>query len=96
MFHYFHHPFWGTIIFGNTQIEQEGDVGFFLGSPHPPQDAGLPRLVGHQDDMNGFTLPETNSLHLKMDGWNTILSYWDGLFSGVFAVSFREGTYMNA
>ena len=26
-----------------------------------------------------------------MDGWNTILSYWDGLFSGAFAVSFREG-----
>ena len=26
-----------------------------------------------------------------MDGWNTIVSYWDGLFSGAFAVSFREG-----
>ena len=37
------------------------------------------------------TLPETNSSHLKMDGWNTILSYWGGLFSGAFAVSFREG-----
>ena len=34
---------------------------------------------------------ETNSSHLKMDGWNTMLSYWEGLFSGVFAVSFREG-----
>ena len=22
------------------------------------------------------TLPETNSLHLKMDGWNTIVSFW--------------------
>ena len=29
------------------------------------------------------TLPETNSSLLKMDGWNTILSYWGGLFSGV-------------
>ena len=28
------------------------------------------------------TLPATNSLHLKIDGWNTILSFWDGLFSG--------------
>ena len=28
--------------------------------------------------------------HLKMDGWNTILTFWDGLFSGAFAVSFRE------
>ena len=25
-----------------------------------------------------------------MDGWNTIVSFWDGLFSGVLAVSFRE------
>ena len=23
-----------------------------------------------------LTLPETNSLHLKMDGWNTINSFW--------------------
>ena len=23
-----------------------------------------------------FTLPATNSLHLKMDGWNTIVSFW--------------------
>ena len=29
-----------------------------------------------------FTLPETNSSHLKMDGWSTIVSFWDGLFSG--------------
>ena len=33
------------------------------------------------------TLPETNSLHLKMDGWNTILSFWDGPFSGAMLVS---------
>ena len=37
-----------------------------------------------------ITLKLTASLHLKMDGWNTIVSFWDGLFSGVFAVSFRE------
>ncbi len=29
-------------------------------------------------------LPETNSSHLKMDGWKTIVSFWDGLFWGVF------------
>ena len=23
-----------------------------------------------------MTLPETNKLHLKMDGWNTSLSFW--------------------
>ena len=38
-----------------------------------------------------LTLPEINSSPLKMDGWNTILSYWGGLFSGALAVSFREG-----
>ena len=35
------------------------------------------------------TLPDTNSSHLKMYGWNTILSYWDGLFSGSMLVSGR-------
>ena len=40
------------------------------------------------------TLPETNSSHLKMHGWNTIVSFWDGLFSEAFAVSFREGTVL--
>ena len=40
------------------------------------------------------TLPETNSewKHLKMDGWKTIVSFWETIFSGAFAVSFREGT----
>ncbi len=37
------------------------------------------------------TLPETNSSHQKNWVWNTILSFWDGPFSGAFAVSFREG-----
>ena len=31
---------------------------------------------------NSLTLPETNSSPLKMDGWKTILSFWDGLVSG--------------
>ncbi len=30
-----------------------------------------------------------------MDAWNTTVSFWDGLFSGAFAVSFREGTLQN-
>ena len=41
------------------------------------------------------TFPETKpaSLHLKMDGWNTILSYWEKpIFQVRYAVSFREGT----
>ena len=36
-----------------------------------------------------FTLPETGKSHLKMDAW--IVSFWDGIFSGAFAVSFGEG-----
>ena len=31
------------------------------------------------------TLPETNSSHLKTDGWKTS-SFWDGLFSGSMLV----------
>ena len=38
-----------------------------------------------------ITLPETNSLPLKMDGWNTTFLLGFSLFSGAFAVSFREG-----
>ena len=37
-----------------------------------------------------LTLPKTyNSSHLKMDGWNTIVSFWDGPFSGAMLVSGR-------
>ena len=38
-----------------------------------------------------YTLPETNSKQkpLKMDGWNTSLSYWEALFSGAMLVSGR-------
>ena len=32
------------------------------------------------------TLSETNSLHLKMDAWKTILSFWEGLFSEAMLV----------
>lgn len=41
------------------------------------------------------TLPETNGLPLKMDDWNTIVSFRDGLFSEPFAVSFKEGNTTN-
>ena len=32
--------------------------------------------------MDLITLPKPNSSHLKMDGWNTFISFWEGLFSG--------------
>ncbi len=36
--------------------------------------------------------PETNELHLKMDGWKTIISFWGKrpIFRGKLAVSFTE------
>ena len=39
------------------------------------------------------SLKLTARLQLKMDGWKTILSFWDGLFSGAMFVSFRECVY---
>ena len=55
----------------------------------PQKDGILPMFPRYMDFflLNGckfvsVTLPETNSSHLKMDGWNTIVSFWDGPFSG--------------
>ena len=36
-----------------------------------------------------YTLPETNSSHLKMDGWKTTFLLGPGLFSGAMLVSGR-------
>ena len=33
-----------------------------------------------------YTLPEKLRSHLKMDGWKTIVSYWDGFLAGVMLV----------
>ena len=40
-----------------------------------------------------FTLPETNSSPLKMDGWNTSLSYWVSAYFQGQTVSFKEGNF---
>ncbi len=48
--------------------------------------------VRHSGITIPLTLPETNSLHLEMDGWNTsvrTVSFWDGLFSAAMLVSGR-------
>ena len=51
---------------------------------------GVVDKVSHLPRCFAVTLPETNIfLPLKMDGWNTILSYWGGLFSGAMLVSGR-------
>ena len=38
-----------------------------------------------------YTLPETNSSHLKTDGWKKILSFWVPAYFQGQTVSFREG-----
>ena len=39
-----------------------------------------------------YTLPETNSSHLKMDGWKTTFLLGTPIFRGY--VSFRKGNYI--
>ena len=39
------------------------------------------------------TLPETNSSHLKIDGWKTILSFGVWAYFQRRTVSFREGVW---
>ncbi len=44
-----------------------------------------PQRTRQQSKVSWNCLPSlklTASLHLKMDGWNTIVSFWDGLYSG--------------
>ena len=48
-------------------------------------------LAGKRIFSGMLTLLETNISHLKIDGWNTIVSFLGGGFlAGEFAVSFRE------
>ena len=110
------HPFGGTPIFGNTQVESTITkhsqllvipmtlffphlirACHFFGKSwqifgivpsytltHPPQ---------KKSDSLKVTLPETNSLPLKMDGWNTSFLLGNPIFRGF--VSFREGKPFN-
>jgi len=41
------------------------------------------------------TLPETHSAHLEMDGWSTIVSFWEFAYFHGRTVSFREGNGIN-
>ena len=45
--------------------------------------------------LDASTFPETNSLHLKMDVWKTILSFWGPANFQVRNVCFREGNSWN-
>ena len=51
-------------------------------------------LSNHRIGWFFWTLPETNSSPLKMDNWNTILSYWGAAFFQGRTVSFRKGIFL--
>ena len=38
---------------------------------------------------------EISNMPLTMYVWKTILSFWDGPFSGAMYLSFREGAYLH-
>ena len=59
------------------------DCPFLYPYPPPPK----------KSDSLKVTLPETNSLPLKMDGWNTSFLLGNPIFRGY--VSFREGKPFN-
>ena len=49
-------------------------------------------IIHWDEESKTCTRPETNSSHLKSDGWNRFVSFWDGLLSGVTLVSGRVYT----
>ena len=52
-------------------------------SSHQPIGEQLP-LVSHMaGDLRVITLPETNTSHVKMDGWNTTFLFGKASFQGL-------------
>ena len=53
--------------------------------------------MGFPESFLGITLPETDSKFAPGNGWKTIVSFWGSavIFAGVFAVSFREGIFLD-
>ena len=75
-----------------SRIPRKPTRAFFLGGKDRSAYNRLPSsdMLEQLGLFGILTLPETNSLHLKMDGWNTIISFWGpAYFQGRF-VSFRE------
>ena len=96
---------WTCAFFSNWVARKKTHPKFGLmemfAKKHPPEDIG-PTLLGpktiYKKNVTLYTLPETKpaSLHLKMDGWNTIrLPSGAPIFQGFpLAVSFREGMFL--
>ena len=49
------------------------------------------KVLGESTYPVNITLPETNSLHLKVDGWKINFLLGNPIFRGYGYVSFREG-----
>ena len=92
------HPFWGTPIFGNTHIYIYGmNVHHCLiilprWLPYYGCTSKASWLLGKPSTQKR-PLKLTTKAPKKLDGWNTILSYWvkRPIFRGKLAVRFREG-----
>ena len=52
------------------------DLSRFPSIPCPGHCCNHNFLIQHGFRVLNATLPETNSSPLKMDGWNTIVSFW--------------------
>ena len=73
-----------SIAFRHNTVMGEGSI-------FDPKFTKIPRNLRSWSVL--FTLPETNILPLKMDGWKTIVSFWGpAYFLGAKKVSFRECT----
>ena len=88
----------GTPIFGNIHIQQitRGPMERFQAQRHGGNckifGSGFGSFVVSQAIQKLIHSLKLTCSHLKMDGWNTIVSFWDSIFSGAFTVSFREST----
>ena len=62
-----------------SSIGKKNGIRHIVASCFPPKETHV------------VTLPEAKIFHLKMDGWNTILSFWGPAYFQGRTVSFREG-----
>ena len=85
----------GWVSSSKYQCKTRGDIYLFLKMAKKHLKMRVPGIpmrhiyiyMSYTYDID-HTFPEINSSHLKMDSWNTIISFWDGLFSGCH-LSFR-------
>ena len=86
---------WG-FTFWSTKASRESWVKAMLPASLQVDVQVLPpeELEGWWRHDRTTTLPETNSSHLKMDRWNTIVSFWGPAHFQLRTVSFRECSFL--